>query len=152
MIVDTPITVRYADTDMMGVVYHGNYLLYFEDGRVDYLQKNGFSYTAVEDAGYVSPIYHVDIQYGAPLRYGERGFVRTSVEAVHATRTVYRQQVFREGDDPETARPLVDGLVTVCLVDKETFQPVSQKRALPELYSYYQQEVAAQRLAGAEAE
>ena len=141
MFVDTPITVRYADTDMMGVVYHGNYLLYFEDGRVDYLQKNGFSYTAVEDAG-----------YGAPLRYGERGFVRTSVEAVHATRTVYRQQVFREGDDPETARPLVDGLVTVCLVDKETFQPVSQKRALPELYSYYQQEVAAQRLAGAEAE
>ncbi len=144
MFVDTPINVRYADTDMMGVVYHGSYLLYFEDGRVDYLQKNGFSYTAVEEAGYMSPIYHLDVQYGAPLRYGEAGFLRTSVESVTPTRTVYRQRVFHEGDDPETDRPLVDGRVTVCLVEKDTFRPVSQKHALPELYAFYKQEVTGQ--------
>ena len=54
----TPITVRYGETDMMGVVYHANYLLYFEDARVDFLNALGFSYNErLEAAGYISPIY-----------------------------------------------------------------------------------------------
>ena len=142
MFVDTPITVRYAETDMMGVVYHGSYLLYFEDGRVDFLKRNGFSYTEIEEQGYMSPVYHADISYGAALRYGEEAFVRTSVESATPTRAVYRQRVFRAGDDPDVDRPLVDAKMTLCLVDKETFRPVSQKHALPELYAFYQQEVA----------
>ena len=40
----TPIKVRYGETDMMGVVYHANYLLYFEDARIDFLDAVGFSY------------------------------------------------------------------------------------------------------------
>ena len=42
MKVCTPITIRYAETDKMGVVYHANYLLYFEDARTHFLEVNGF--------------------------------------------------------------------------------------------------------------
>ena len=113
MHVHTPITVRYGETDMMGVVYHANYLLYFEDARIDFLNAVGFSYNErIEQQGYMSPIRDVEIHYRAPLRYGERGFVRTSVVKNLPTKTVYRQQVFREGDDPSTTEPLVDGLLT----------------------------------------
>lgn len=149
MHVHTPITVRYGETDMMGVVYHANYLLYFEDARIDFLNALDFSYAdQIEGAGYMSPIHDVEIHYKAPLRYGEAGFVRTSIAQNLPMRTVYRQQVYRADDaagtdddgEPllrEGATPLVDALVTVCVVERDTFKPVSLKRTFPELLVKY---------------
>ena len=51
MRVCTPITIRYAETDMMGVVYHANYLLYFEDARTAFLEAIGYPYARIEEAG-----------------------------------------------------------------------------------------------------
>lgn len=149
MHVHTPITVRYGETDMMGVVYHANYLLYFEDARIDFLDAVGFSYNErIEQQGYMSPIHDVEIHYRSPLRYGEAAFVRTSVAQSLPMRTVYRQQVFRADDaagadeagEPllrEGASPLVDALVTLCVVERDTFRPVSLKRTFPDLYARY---------------
>ena len=163
----TPIKVRYGETDMMGVVYHANYLLYFEDARIDFLDALGFSYAErIEGAGYMSPIHDIEIHYKAPLRYGEAGVVRTSVAKNLPMRTVYRQQVYRAEDvlegetadeiagDPnaegaaalgrrepqlrEGATPLVDALVTVCVVERDTFKPVSLRRTFPDLYVKYE--------------
>lgn len=135
---DTPITVRYAETDMMGVVYHANYLLYFEDARIGFLDELGFSYAErIEGAGYMSPIHAIEVRYKSPLRYGERGFVRTTIAQSLPMRTVYHQQVYREGMDPDADAPLVDALVTVCVVERDTFKPVSLKRTFPDLYEIY---------------
>ena len=152
---------------MMGVVYHANYLLYFEDARIDFLDALGFSYAErIEGAGYMSPIHDIEIHYKAPLRYGEAGIVRTSVAKNLPMRTVYRQQVYRAEDvsegeaadgiagrsghgghcgsfgchEPhlrEGATPLVDALVTVCVVERDTFKPVSLRRTFPDLYAKY---------------
>lgn len=71
-----------------------DYLLYFEDARIDFLDALGFSYAErIEGAGYMSPIHDIEIHYKAPLRYGEAGVVRTSVAKNLPMRTVYRQQV-----------------------------------------------------------
>lgn len=138
MYVDTPIKVRYGETDMMGVVYHANYLLYFEDARIDFLDALDFSYSKeIEGAGFMSPIHAVEIQYKSPLRYGEEGFVRTTIAKNLPMRTVYHQRVYRAGSDPETEHPLVDALVTVCVVDRETFKPVNLKKTFAELYAKY---------------
>ncbi len=138
MFVDAPIKVRYGETDMMGVVYHANYLLYFEDARIAFLDALGFSYSQrIEEAGYMSPIRSVEIQYHQPLRYGETGFVRTSIAKNLPLRTVYRQQVFREGSNPKVDKPLVDALVTVCVVERATFKPVNLKRTFPDLFAKY---------------
>ncbi len=138
MHVDTPIKVRYGETDMMGVVYHANYLLYFEDARIDFLDALDFSYSEqIEGAGFMSPIHAVEIQYKSPLRYGEEGFVRTTIAKNLPMRTVYHQRVYRAGSDPETEHPLVDALVTVCVVDRETFKPVNLKKTFAELYAKY---------------
>lgn len=134
----TPISVRYAETDMMGVVYHANYLLYFEDARTDFLEKAGFPYKAIEEAGYMCPVYGADLRYGEPLRYGEEAFVATRVVESRPTKTTYLQRVFRAGDDPATAKPLASGRITACMVERATFRPVSIKRALPELYALYE--------------
>ena len=155
MHVHTPIKVRYGETDMMGVVYHANYLLYFEDARIDFLDALGFSYAErIEGAGYMSPIHDIEIHYKSPLRYGEAGVVRTSIAQNLPMRTVYRQQVYRAEDvvkgeaadaavrpEPqlrEGATPLVDALVTVCVVERDTFKPVSLRRTFPDLYAKYE--------------
>ena len=137
MQVRTPIKVRYGETDMMGVVYHANYLLYFEDARTDFLEKIGFPYARIEEAGYMCPIYHADIQYGEPLRYGEDAFVLTRVVKNAPTKTTYLQEVYREGADPVHDKPLVSGHITGCTVERGTFKPVSIKRTFPELYELY---------------
>lgn len=137
MQVRTPIKVRYAETDMMGVVYHANYLLYFEEARTDFLDQVGFPFIEFEKRGYMCPVYSVDLQYGEPLRYGEEAYVLTSVVESRPTRTTYLHRVFRADMDPEVDKPLVAGHVTACIVDKETFKPVSIKKHFPELFEFY---------------
>ena len=142
---DTPITVRYGETDMMGVVYHANYLLYFEDARIDFLRALDFSYAEqIEGAGFMSPIHAVEIQYKSPLHYGEEGFVRTTIAKNLPMRTVYHHRVYRAGMNPETEPPLVDAHVTVCVVERDTFKPVNLKRTFPELYARYAEVVETQ--------
>lgn len=139
MKLDVPITIRYAETDMMGVVYHANYLLYFEDARTKFLEAIDYPYERVEEAGYISPVVNVAIDYRVPLRYGEHAIVRTYVSELKATRTVFSYEVYCKGQNLETEKPHATGQTTLCLVQAGDFKPVSIKRVLPELYRKYQE-------------
>ena len=139
MRVCTPIAIRYAETDKMGVVYHANYLLYFEDARTKFLEEIGYPYRLIEEAGYMSPVLDMQVSYGEPLRYGDVAVVRTRIVSAKPTKTVYAYEVFREGQDMERDKPLCTGRSTHCLVETDTFRPVSMKRATPRLWELYKQ-------------
>ena len=138
MKVCTAIPVRYAETDKMAVVYHANYLLYFEDARTRFLEELGYPYARIEQAGYMSPVVSFEVHYGEPLRYADVAIVRTWVSESRGTKTTYSYEVFKQGDDMEVAKPCVTGTSTHCLVDANTFKPVSIKRTLPELFDLYE--------------
>jgi acyl-CoA thioester hydrolase len=57
------VRVRYAETDQMGVVYHGNYAQYFEMGRVEWLRNIGISYKWMEENGIILPVVSLNINY-----------------------------------------------------------------------------------------
>lgn len=137
MRVCTPITIRYAETDMMGVVYHANYLLYFEDARTAFLEALGFPYNLIEESGYMSPVVNFTVNYGAPLHYGEQALVRTRIISSRPTKTVYAYEVFKKDQDIETEKPCCTAQSTHCLVDVKTFKPVSLKRNMPGLFARY---------------
>lgn len=137
MKVCTAINVRYAETDKMAVVYHANYLLYFEDARTRFLEEIGFPYKLIEDAGYISPVVSFEVHYGQPLRYGDTAIVRTWVSESKPTKTTYSYEVFKQGDDLATAKPCVTGSSIHCLVEADSFKPVSIKRVMPDLYNLY---------------
>ncbi len=65
------INVRYAETDMMGVVYHGNYLAWFEVGRTQLLKEHGIVYRDLEAQGYLLPVIEVGAKYLRPARYDD---------------------------------------------------------------------------------
>lgn len=65
------VTVRYAETDMMGVVYHGNYFPWFEIGRTTLLKEMGLSYRQLEEEGYRLPVLEVAAKYLRPAVYDD---------------------------------------------------------------------------------
>ena len=133
----TPFTVRYAETDMMGIVYHANYLLYFEDARADLLHQLGFSYTDLEEDGYVCPILGVNVSYHSSLRYGENAYVLTQILKHRPSKTTYYHRIFRDDMDPEKDAPLVEATVDICTIERASFKPTTLKKACPELNEIY---------------
>jgi acyl-CoA thioester hydrolase len=65
------VTVRYAETDMMGIVYHANYLPWFEIGRTYLLKEMGISYRELEASGYRLPVLEVSARYLRPALYDD---------------------------------------------------------------------------------
>lgn len=96
--VATPLRVRYAETDAMGVVYYGNYLTYFEDGRVAYLQRKGIPYSEMEAAGVFMPVAEAYCKYRAPARFEDELTVETSIAAAGRANVRF-DYVVRRGDE-----------------------------------------------------
>ena len=67
----TQLTVRYAETDMMGVVYHANYLPWFEVARTHLLKEHGMPYRQLEADGYRLPVLEVNARYLRPAVYDD---------------------------------------------------------------------------------
>ncbi|MCR6719489.1 MAG: acyl-CoA thioesterase [Chitinophagaceae bacterium] len=73
---DTKIRVRYAETDQMGVVYHGNYFQYFEVARAESIRHLGLTYADMEKMGVIMPVIEVQCRYLRPARYDDLLTVR----------------------------------------------------------------------------
>ena len=75
------VVVRYAETDMMGIVYHGSYLPWLEIGRTQLLREVGMPYAELERLGYRLPVLEVQMNYRRPALYDQRiGIVTTMRE------------------------------------------------------------------------
>ena len=76
------LTVRYAETDAQGVVHHSNYLVWFEEGRSEYLRQIGLNYTVFERAGFYIVVAHAQTRYRAPAYYEDCLTVETTLEQI----------------------------------------------------------------------
>lgn len=81
---ESRVRVRYAETDQMGVVYHANYLVWMEVGRVEYWRAVGLRYRDMErDDGVLLAVAEAQCRYLAPAHYDEEILIRTSVGEVN---------------------------------------------------------------------
>lgn len=96
---DVTIRVRYAETDQMGVVYHSNYLIWFEVGRVEIMRSLGFDYKKMEaeDDCYLV-VAEVQCRYHHPARYDELLTVRTRILAAKNRMLKFGYELFRQPD------------------------------------------------------
>ena len=88
----TEIEARYAETDKMGVIYHGNYATWFEVARLDYISKLGFSYADMEKQGIISPVTDLNVNYKS-LFLSRKVKVKTWVEKYSRLRSVYKYEI-----------------------------------------------------------
>ena len=92
------VTVRYAETDMMGIVYHGSYLPWFEIGRTTLLKDHGLSYRELEAAGYRLPVLEVGVKYLKPAFYDDTLTIVTTLGEKPVFRIQLAYEVLR-GDE-----------------------------------------------------
>lgn len=93
-ICETPLRVRYAETDAMGIVHHSAYVIWFEAGRSDWLRQRGTSYgECLEAAGIGLPVVELVARYLAPARYDELVVVRTWVAELKSRRIRFGYEV-----------------------------------------------------------
>ncbi len=88
------IRVRFVETDPLGIVWHGNYIQYFEDGREAFGRHHGISYLDQKDNGYASPIVKSGSVHKLPLRYGDIATVRTIYVDSPAAKMIFRYEIF----------------------------------------------------------
>jgi acyl-CoA thioester hydrolase len=92
------VRVRYAETDQMGVVYHTNYLVWFEVARTDLLRNAGWTYREMEAEGFFLPVIEVECQYHQPAKYDDDVDIRTTGALLSPARLKFEYEAVRAAD------------------------------------------------------
>jgi acyl-CoA thioester hydrolase len=103
----------------MGVVYHGNYLPYFEIGRVEWLRNKGISYKSMEEGGIALPIVSLTLNYKKPARYDDLLIVKTIFKSQSSVKLEFDCEIRNEQDEL-----LTTGYFLLVFVDIKTGKPV----------------------------
>ncbi len=115
------IRVRYAETDQMNVVYHGNYAQYFEVGRVEAIRQLGLSYKDMETGGVIMPVVEWTAKFLRPAHYDDLLTVRTTLKEWPVDhRVVFQQEVYSE-----EGKLLTVGKVLLYFLKKDTMEKTS---------------------------
>ena len=113
--VDVPVRVRYADTDMMGVVYHANYPVFFEIGRSEYMRQKGFTYREFEAMGYHLVVTGLEAKYYNSATYDDLLTVRTRISELQSRGLTFHYIIYRD------KTLLVEGITKhLCINNKKT--------------------------------
>lgn len=92
--VSQQIRVRFNETDPLGIVWHGYYITYFEDGREAFGRQHGISYLDVFDCGYTTPIVKSVCEHKLSLRYGDVARIETTIVDTPAAKMIFRYKIF----------------------------------------------------------
>jgi acyl-CoA thioester hydrolase len=96
---ETRLRVRYAETDQAGVVYHSNYLIWLEVGRVELCRDHGFNYREMErEDDALLPVVEARVKYHSPARYDDEIIVRTRVVRLRTRSIKFAYEVLRASD------------------------------------------------------
>ena len=94
---ETTVRVRYAETDKMNVVYHGNYAQYFEVGRVEAMRALGYSYKEMEADGVIMPVVELSCKFLRPAVYDDLLTIKTMLKELTTNHKItFQQEVFNE--------------------------------------------------------
>ena len=121
----TQIRVRYAETDQMDVVYHGNYAQYFEVARAEAIRELGFTYKDMEAMGVIMPIVELHVKFLRPAHYDDLLTIKTMLKELPAEHRIeFHQEVYNEKENLLTI-----GRVVLYFMNAET----KEKTVMPEV-------------------
>jgi acyl-CoA thioester hydrolase len=89
--------VRYEETDRMGIVYHANYITWFEIGRTEYLRSIGYTYRDMENSIWI-PVVSVECRYKKPARYDDLVTIKTHIIELHRVKAKFGYEVLKDNE------------------------------------------------------
>lgn len=114
----TEVIVRFNEADPLGIVWHGHYLRYFEDGREAFGRQHGLSYRDFYDRGIAVPIVSVHCDYARPLRYGDTATIETTYVPTSAAKLQFDYRIIERASGGVVAT----GTTVQVFVDAKTFE------------------------------
>jgi acyl-CoA thioester hydrolase len=118
MITETQIRVRYGETDQMGVVYHGNYALYFEQARTEALRQIDVTYKSLEAFGVMMPVISIHVDFKRSAKYDDLLTIRTTMKELPTARITLDYEVLNEA-----GTLLATGNTSLVFMDVKTNRP-----------------------------
>ncbi|MBC7891266.1 MAG: acyl-CoA thioesterase [Sphingobacteriaceae bacterium] len=112
----TEVKVRFSEVDSLGIVWHGHYLQYFEEGREGFGEKYGLGYQDFYREGFVTPIVSIQCDYKLSLRHGDRLLVDTQYVPTEAAKIKFRYSLL----NAETGVVVAIGASVQVFLDKTT--------------------------------
>ena len=109
----TEVKVRFGEVDSMGIVWHGNYVKYIEEGRESFGRKYGISYIDIYKNDVMTPVVNMNIDFKKQVQYGDQLIIETELVDQPAAKILYKFKIFRKSDDElvataETTQVFVD--------------------------------------------
>jgi acyl-CoA thioester hydrolase len=128
----TQIRVRYAETDQMNVVYHGNYAQYFEVARAECIREFGFTYKQIEEFGVVMPIVELNIKFIRPAHYDDLLTIKTTLKTLPENHIMeFYHEVYNEEE-----KLLTIGKVVLYLINANTKEKTTLPKEMLEKIKY----------------
>ena len=94
----TEVTVRFSEVDAMGIVWHGNFVKYMEDGRESFGRRFGLGYYDLYEQGLQVPLVKLDIDYKLQVKYGEQIVIETTWMNCDAAKILFKYRILRKAD------------------------------------------------------
>lgn len=126
---ETHLTVRYAETDMMGIVHHSRYYPWFEVARTDFIKQTGISYTEMENMGILLPLTETAAKYHYGLKYEDEVIVKCKLVKLTVARCEFQYDVYKK---PEM-KLMTQGKTCHGFVNRE-FTPINLKKSHPDVW------------------
>lgn len=93
------VRVRFGEVDSMGIVWHGNYVKYIEEGRESFGHKYGISYLDIYANDVMAPVVKMNIEFKKQVQYGDRLVIETEYIDNEAAKIVFNYRIFRKSDN-----------------------------------------------------
>ncbi len=129
MITKTQITVRYAETDQMGIVHHSVYPIWYEAARTEAIKKIGMNYSTLERNGVMLPLVELNCKYNVPAEYEDILTIMVEIAKLTPARIVFHYQIFKDGIE----KPINTGSTIHAWVGKD-LKPINLKKQYPEIF------------------
>jgi len=126
---ETKLTVRYAETDQMGIAHHSNYAVWYELARTDFVRKNGMSYSEMESSGLALPLIGLTCKFILPAHYEDELIVKTKMGKLTPVRMVFEYEVYKDGK-------LINTGSTEHVVTNSNLKPINLKKENPKIYEF----------------
>jgi acyl-CoA thioester hydrolase len=128
------IRVRFNETDPLGIVWHGYYITYFEDGREAFGRHHGISYLDVFDSGFTTPIVKSTCEHKLSLRYGDVARIETTIVDTPAAKMIFRYKIFDAKNEiactGETVQVFLDNKGELMLTNPSFYEEWKRKVGL----------------------
>lgn len=126
---ETKLSVRYSETDMMGIVYHSRYYPWFEVARTDFIKAAGITYAQMEKDGIMMPLTETWARYHHGLTYGDEVAVTCTLTKLTVARCEFKYKVYKL---PER-KLMTEGKTGHGFVGKD-FKPMNLKKLYPDMW------------------